>query len=176
MNPFRLLLDGKPPSESESDGAPVLQFAAQEEKRQKNERLHQLQKHENQMRDLQLQCDANVRELQQLQVETPPLGWPPARVQKQVPHPSPCAFQNEKCHLLIEHETQKLKELDEEHGLELKEWREKLRPRKKVERLLLRIRCSPLNVNDVVGSEPESIDTHVVCVQSCLLRIMHLLH
>ncbi|CAB1344620.1 unnamed protein product [Coregonus sp. 'balchen'] len=39
--------------------------------------------------------------------------------------------QNEKCHLLIEHETQKLKELDEEHSLELKEWREKLRPRKK---------------------------------------------
>lgn len=47
-----------------------------------------------------------------------------------------CARQNEKCHLLIEHETQKLKELDEEHSLELKEWREKLRPRKKVERTL----------------------------------------
>uniref|UniRef100_A0A8C5HRR2 non-specific serine/threonine protein kinase n=1 Tax=Gouania willdenowi TaxID=441366 RepID=A0A8C5HRR2_GOUWI len=83
----------------------VKQFAAQEEKRQKGERLHQQQKHENHMRDLQLQCDANIRELQQLQ--------------------------NEKCHLLIEHETQKLKELDEEHGVELKEWREKLRPRKK---------------------------------------------
>ncbi|KAK3530467.1 hypothetical protein QTP86_024376, partial [Hemibagrus guttatus] len=83
----------------------IKQFAAQEEKRQKNERLHQHQKHENQMRDLQLQCDANVRELQQLQ--------------------------NEKCHLLIEHETQKLKELDEEHSTELKGWREKLRPRKK---------------------------------------------
>lgn len=41
-------------------------------------------------------------------------------------------LQNEKCHLLIEHETQKLKELDEEHSLEMKEWREKLRPRKKV--------------------------------------------
>lgn len=41
-------------------------------------------------------------------------------------------MQNEKCHLLIEHETQKLKELDEEHSLEMKEWREKLRPRKKV--------------------------------------------
>ncbi|XP_027012146.1 STE20-like kinase b [Tachysurus fulvidraco] len=84
----------------------IKQFAAQEEKRQKNERLHQHQKHENQMRDLQLQCDANVRELQQLQ--------------------------NEKCHLLIEHETQKLKELDEEHSAELKVWREKLRPRKKL--------------------------------------------
>uniref|UniRef100_H3C6Q4 non-specific serine/threonine protein kinase n=1 Tax=Tetraodon nigroviridis TaxID=99883 RepID=H3C6Q4_TETNG len=83
----------------------VKQFAAQEERRQKNERLHQLQKHENQMRDLQLQREANVRELQQLQ--------------------------NEKCHLLIEHETPKLKELDEEHSLKLKEWREKLGPRKK---------------------------------------------
>lgn len=48
----------------------VVQFASQEEKRQKNERLHQHQKHENQMRDLQLQCDSNVRELQQLQVGT----------------------------------------------------------------------------------------------------------
>ncbi|KAM9313984.1 STE20-like serine/threonine-protein kinase [Pholidichthys leucotaenia] len=89
----------------EQEREKVKQFAAQEERRQKNERLHQHQKHENQMRDLQLQCDANIRELQQLQ--------------------------NEKCHLLIEHETQKLKELDEEHSQELKEWREKLRPRKK---------------------------------------------
>ncbi|KAI1896816.1 hypothetical protein AGOR_G00098760 [Albula goreensis] len=89
----------------EQEREKIKQFAAQEEKRQKNERLHQHQKHENQMRDLQLQCDANIRELQQLQ--------------------------NEKCHLLIEHETQKLKELDEEHSRELKEWREKLRPRKK---------------------------------------------
>lgn len=90
----------------EQDREKIKQFAVQEDKRQKNERLAQHQKHENQMRDLQLQCDANIRELQQLQ--------------------------NEKCHLLIEHETQKLKELDEEHALELKEWREKLRPRKKI--------------------------------------------
>ncbi|KAF4090494.1 hypothetical protein AMELA_G00052070 [Ameiurus melas] len=89
----------------EQDREKIKQFAAQEEKRQKNERLHQHQKHENQMRDLQLQCDSNIRELQQLQ--------------------------NEKCHVLIEHETQKLKELDEEHSQELKDWREKLRPRKK---------------------------------------------
>ncbi|XP_053708950.1 STE20-like kinase b isoform X2 [Synchiropus splendidus] len=89
----------------EQEREKVKQFAAQEEKRQKSERLQQNHKHENQMRDLQLQCEANVRELQQLQ--------------------------NEKCHLLIEHETQKLKELDEEHGQELKDWREKLRPRKK---------------------------------------------
>uniref|UniRef100_A0A480MTY5 non-specific serine/threonine protein kinase n=1 Tax=Sus scrofa TaxID=9823 RepID=A0A480MTY5_PIG len=89
----------------DQDRDKIKQFAAQEEKRQKNERMAQHQKHENQMRDLQLQCEANVRELHQLQ--------------------------NEKCHLLVEHETQKLKELDEEHIQELKEWREKLRPRKK---------------------------------------------
>uniref|UniRef100_A0A673MHG3 non-specific serine/threonine protein kinase n=1 Tax=Sinocyclocheilus rhinocerous TaxID=307959 RepID=A0A673MHG3_9TELE len=89
----------------EQDREKIKQFAAQEDKRQKNERLHQHQKHENQMRDLQLQCDSNIRELQQMQ--------------------------NEKCHLLIEHETQKLKELDVEHSQELKDWREKLRPRKK---------------------------------------------
>lgn len=41
-------------------------------------------------------------------------------------------LQNEKCHLLIEHETQKLKALDESHNQNLKEWRDKLRPRKKV--------------------------------------------
>ncbi|NXG64888.1 SLK kinase, partial [Hemiprocne comata] len=89
----------------DQDREKIKQFALQEEKRQKNERLAQHQKHENQMRDLQLQCEANIRELHQLQ--------------------------NEKCHLLVEHETQKLKELDEEHSQELKEWREKLRPRKK---------------------------------------------
>uniref|UniRef100_A0A8C8A324 non-specific serine/threonine protein kinase n=1 Tax=Oryzias sinensis TaxID=183150 RepID=A0A8C8A324_9TELE len=100
---LRITAAGIPP---EQERERVKQFAAQEERRQKNERLHQHQKHENQMRDLQLQCDANIRELQQLQ--------------------------NEKCHLLVEHETQKLKELDEEHSVELKEWREKLRPRKKM--------------------------------------------
>ncbi|XP_075390669.1 STE20-like serine/threonine-protein kinase [Tenrec ecaudatus] len=89
----------------DQDREKIKQFAAQEEKRQKNERMAQHQKHENQMRDLQLQCEANVRELHQLQ--------------------------NEKCHLLVEHETQKLKESDEEHSQDLKGWRERLRPRKK---------------------------------------------
>ncbi|XP_014746679.1 PREDICTED: serine/threonine-protein kinase 10 isoform X2 [Sturnus vulgaris] len=60
----------------------IKQFALQEDKRQKAERLHQ-------------------------------------------------HLQNEKCHLLIEHETQKLKSLDENHNQHMKEWRDKLRPRKK---------------------------------------------
>ncbi|NWZ01643.1 STK10 kinase, partial [Loxia curvirostra] len=84
----------------------IKQFALQEEKRQKAERLHQQQKHESQMKDMQAQCESNTNELQHLQ--------------------------NEKCHLLIEHETQKLKSLDESHNQHMKEWRDKLRPRKKV--------------------------------------------
>ncbi|KAM7042768.1 serine/threonine-protein kinase 10 isoform 2-T2 [Acridotheres tristis] len=83
----------------------IKQFALQEDKRQKAERLHQQQKHESQMKDMQAQCESNTHELQHLQ--------------------------NEKCHLLIEHETQKLKSLDENHNQHMKEWRDKLRPRKK---------------------------------------------
>ncbi|XP_074068518.1 serine/threonine-protein kinase 10 [Macrotis lagotis] len=83
----------------------IKQFSQQEEKRQKAERLQQQQKHESQMRDMSTQCESNMSELQQLQ--------------------------NEKCHLLVEHETQKLKALDESHNQNLKDWREKLRPRKK---------------------------------------------
>ncbi|GAA6065057.1 serine/threonine-protein kinase 10, partial [Tachysurus ichikawai] len=45
----------------------IKQFSRQEEKRQKVERLHQQQKHENQMREMIGQCDSNLRELQQLQ-------------------------------------------------------------------------------------------------------------
>uniref|UniRef100_A0A8C7LG29 non-specific serine/threonine protein kinase n=1 Tax=Oncorhynchus kisutch TaxID=8019 RepID=A0A8C7LG29_ONCKI len=88
------------------DREKIKQFAQQEDKRQKAERLHQQQKHDHQMRDMVGQCEGNVRELQQLQ--------------------------NEKCHLLIENETQRLKSLDEQHNHHLKEWREQLKPRKKV--------------------------------------------
>ncbi|KAL2094799.1 hypothetical protein ACEWY4_009518 [Coilia grayii] len=87
------------------DREKIKQFGRQEEKRQKAERLHQQHKHENQMREMLGQCEGNVRELQQLQ--------------------------NEKCHLLIENESQRLKYLDEQHNHQLKEWREQLKPRKK---------------------------------------------
>ncbi|EMP33457.1 Serine/threonine-protein kinase 10 [Chelonia mydas] len=83
----------------------IKQFAQQEEKRQKPERQQQQQKHEFQMKEMSAQCESNANELQQLQ--------------------------NEKCHLLVEHETQKLKALDENHNQHLKEWRDMLRPRKK---------------------------------------------
>lgn len=42
------------------------------------------------------------------------------------------ALQNEKCHLLIENETMRLKHLDEQNNQLLKEWRDQLKPRKKV--------------------------------------------
>ncbi|XP_059207978.1 serine/threonine-protein kinase 10 [Centropristis striata] len=87
------------------DREKIKQFSQQEDKRQKAERLHQQQKHENQMREMIGQCESNIRELQQLQ--------------------------NEKCHLLIENETQRLKHLDEQHNQLLKDWRDQLKPRKK---------------------------------------------
>uniref|UniRef100_A0A8C5GZM2 non-specific serine/threonine protein kinase n=1 Tax=Gouania willdenowi TaxID=441366 RepID=A0A8C5GZM2_GOUWI len=90
---------------SSEDREKIKQFSLQEEKRQKAERLHQQQKHENQMREKVGQCEGNIRELKQLQ--------------------------NEKCHLLVENETLKLKYLDEEHNQLLKDWRDKLKPRKK---------------------------------------------
>lgn len=90
---------------SSEDKERIKQFSQQEEKRQKLERVHQQQKHENQMREMIGQCESNVRELQQLQ--------------------------NEKCHLLVENETQRLKHLDEQHNQLLKEWRDHLKPRKK---------------------------------------------
>uniref|UniRef100_A0A671S3N0 non-specific serine/threonine protein kinase n=1 Tax=Sinocyclocheilus anshuiensis TaxID=1608454 RepID=A0A671S3N0_9TELE len=90
---------------SAEDREKTKQFSRLEEKRQKAERLHQQQKHENQMRERISECEGNARELQQLQ--------------------------NEKCHLLIENETQRLKAVDEQHNQQLKEWREHLKPRKK---------------------------------------------
>ncbi|XP_066447382.1 serine/threonine-protein kinase 10 [Eleutherodactylus coqui] len=83
----------------------IKQFSQQEDRRQKAEKLQQQQKHDQLLLEMQAQCDSNARELQQLQ--------------------------NEKCHLLVEHETQKLKALDESHIHMLRDWRERLRPRKK---------------------------------------------
>ncbi|XP_010791133.1 serine/threonine-protein kinase 10 [Notothenia coriiceps] len=90
---------------SSEDREKIKQFSQQEERRQKAERLNQQQKHENQMREMIGQCESNIRELQQLQ--------------------------NEKCHLLIENETQRLKQVDEQQNQLMKDWRDQLKPRKK---------------------------------------------
>lgn len=105
MTMFKKSLRIQSNSSPAEDRDKIKQFSQQEEKRQKAERLHQQQKHETQMREMIGQCDSNIRELQQLQ--------------------------NEKCHLLIENETQRLKHLDEQHNQLLKEWRDQLKPRKK---------------------------------------------
>ncbi|CAL8265518.1 unnamed protein product [Merluccius merluccius] len=105
MTMFKKSLRINPTGTQAENRDKVKQFSLQEEKRQKAERLHQQQKHENQMREMIDQCDANIRELQQMQ--------------------------NEKCHLLIENETQRLKSLDEQHNQQLKDWKDQLKPRKK---------------------------------------------
>uniref|UniRef100_A0A9J7X7X6 non-specific serine/threonine protein kinase n=1 Tax=Cyprinus carpio carpio TaxID=630221 RepID=A0A9J7X7X6_CYPCA len=53
---------------SAEDREKTKQFSRLEEKRQKAERLHQQQKHENQMKEKISECEGNARELQQLQV------------------------------------------------------------------------------------------------------------
>ncbi|KAK7925819.1 hypothetical protein WMY93_008129 [Mugilogobius chulae] len=63
---LRIQSNSSPAEEREK----IKQFSQQEDKRQKAERLHQQQKHETQMREMIGQCDANIRELQQLQNET----------------------------------------------------------------------------------------------------------
>ncbi|XP_037126572.1 serine/threonine-protein kinase 10 [Syngnathus acus] len=89
---------------SSEDREKIKQFSQQEEKRQKAERQQQQQKHENQMREMVGECEGNIRELQQMQ--------------------------NEKGHMLLENETLRLKQLDEQHNQQLKDWREQLKPRK----------------------------------------------
>ncbi|XP_059819334.1 STE20-like serine/threonine-protein kinase [Hypanus sabinus] len=82
----------------------IKQFMVQEEAQQKAERQHQQQLHEAQYKELMKQCENNSAELQQLQ--------------------------NEKLHLLIDSEKEKLKTLNEEHTMELKEWKERLASRR----------------------------------------------
>ena len=43
-------------------------------------------------------------------------------------------MQNEKRKLLMEHETLKLKELDEEYAKDIREWKAHLKPRKQVKK------------------------------------------
>uniref|UniRef100_A0A3P9NBT5 non-specific serine/threonine protein kinase n=1 Tax=Poecilia reticulata TaxID=8081 RepID=A0A3P9NBT5_POERE len=105
MTMFKKSLRINSTGSASEDREKVKQFTQQEQKRQKAERQHQLQKHENQLKEMMGQCESNIRELQQLQ--------------------------NEKCHMLIENETQRLKHLDEQHAQLMKEWREQLRVRKK---------------------------------------------
>ncbi|XP_041089303.1 STE20-like serine/threonine-protein kinase [Polyodon spathula] len=108
----------------------LTQFQAEEESRQKAERLRQQQNHEQRLRELQEQCDSNSAELQQLQ--------------------------NEKLHLLVEREKRKIRALEEEHTMELSEWRERLACRKEVLEEDLARRRKTKNQVPRRGSEPET--------------------
>ncbi|XP_078421846.1 STE20-like serine/threonine-protein kinase [Cetorhinus maximus] len=108
----------------------IRQFLAQEEVQQKEERQHQQQKHEAHLKELQKQCDNNIVELQQLQ--------------------------SEKLNLLVTGEKEKLKTLDEEHTMELKEWKNRLASRKEIlEEELSRKRQQP-DVSHRRSSEPNT--------------------
>ncbi|XP_064465697.1 STE20-like serine/threonine-protein kinase [Ornithodoros turicata] len=79
-------------------------FQEAEKKRYKAEHQRQELKHKRQLEELKATSEATIKELEQLQ--------------------------NEKRKMLMEHETQKLRQLDEEHNAEVREWKANLKPRK----------------------------------------------
>ncbi|XP_076460311.1 uncharacterized protein LOC143293384 isoform X2 [Babylonia areolata] len=97
---LRLSTVGSP----EDDKMKIKQFEENEKRRMKAEQQRQDNKHRKQWEELQFKNETAVRELEQLQAE--------------------------KRKLLMEQETQKLKELDEQYNAELREWKNLLIPRK----------------------------------------------
>ncbi|XP_067396352.1 STE20-like serine/threonine-protein kinase [Emydura macquarii macquarii] len=81
-------------------------FLQQEEERQRAETQLQQQQHQKQLEELQQQLEESGRELEQLQ--------------------------NEKLRLLVAQEKKQLKGLDDEHTLELSEWKQRLATRKEM--------------------------------------------
>jgi len=90
----------------EQDREKLKRFQEQERKRYKAEQLRQESKHKRQLEELRATSDATIKELEQLQ--------------------------NEKRTMLMEHETLKLKQHDEEYNSELREWKAQLKPRKQM--------------------------------------------
>ena len=82
------------------------QFKSSEEKRVRNERTRQEQKHERQVAELTTKCEQNISELKQIQ--------------------------NEKRRLLVETEAEKLRSVDEGFKRKFEAWRAQLGPRKQV--------------------------------------------
>ena len=81
-------------------------FQENEKKRYRAEQQRFELKHSRQLEEVRAQSDATIKELEQLQ--------------------------NEKRKMLMEHETLKLKELEEAYSKELREWKAQLKPRKQV--------------------------------------------
>jgi STE20-like kinase len=88
----------------EGEREKIRQFEESEKKRMKAEQLRQELKHKKQWDDLKARNEAGLKELEQLQ--------------------------SEKRKMLMEHETQKIQELDEQYQAEVREWKGQLRPRK----------------------------------------------
>ncbi|KTG04470.1 hypothetical protein cypCar_00010712 [Cyprinus carpio] len=105
-------------------------FLSEEEARQKQERQSLQENHENQLKAVHEQCDASAAELQQ--------------------------FQNEKLQILVDMEKKKIKDLEDEHTLELNEWRDKLACRKEVLEEDLARRRREKEGNRRRSSEPEN--------------------
>lgn len=93
-------------SSQEDERDRLRKFQSSEKERYKAEQQRQEIKHKRQVEDLRRSFDSTLRELEQLQ--------------------------NEKRKALMEHETSKLKQLEEEHAAEFKEWKTNLKPRKQV--------------------------------------------
>ncbi|XP_051764750.1 serine/threonine-protein kinase 10 [Ctenopharyngodon idella] len=108
----------------------LTQFLSEEEARQKQERQSLQESHENQLKAVQEQCEASTVELQQLQ--------------------------NEKLQVLVDMEKKKIKALEDEHTLELNEWRDKLACRKEVLEEDLARRRREKEGTRRRGSEPEN--------------------
>ena len=86
----------------------IFQFQEAEKKRYRAEQLRFGTKHQRQLEESRASAQSAIKELEQLQ--------------------------NEKRKMLMEHETLKLKELDESYTQEIREWKAQLKPRKQVKR------------------------------------------
>lgn len=94
------------PGSAEEEREKLKRFQESEKKRYKAEQQRQELKHRRQLEELRAVCETSIRELEQMQ--------------------------NEKRKALLEHETVKLKQLDDEHANEFREWKTHLKPRKQV--------------------------------------------
>ncbi|XP_052772331.1 serine/threonine-protein kinase 10-like isoform X2 [Mya arenaria] len=97
---LRLSIAGNP----EDERSKLKQFEENEKKRMKTEQQRQENKHKKQWEELVFRNESSLRELEQLQAE--------------------------KRKMLMEHETQKIKELEEQYSNELRDWKAMLIPRK----------------------------------------------
>ncbi|XP_046994651.1 serine/threonine-protein kinase 10 isoform X1 [Schistocerca americana] len=100
---MRISMTIQPSPEDEREK--LKKFQEDEKKRYRAEQQRAEIKHQRQLEELRATSEATIRELEQLQ--------------------------NEKRKMLMEHETMKLKEQEEGHSRELKEWKGQLQPRKR---------------------------------------------